>query len=115
MRVALAVLAACGPAIQPARRTTVEPPSERELDAARRVDAASCSQGFAFLFPGLGQACLGKPVEGAVLATLGAGELATGTAVATTQAQGVQHPGAGVPLIAVQDAWVYSLTDVELD
>jgi membrane protease YdiL (CAAX protease family) len=116
VRLALIVLlAACGPAIHEARMSASEPPSERELDAAERIAHASCGPGWHYLFPGIGQACQGKPREAAVLATLGAGELATGVTVAASQPDGVNHPGAGVPLIALQDVWVYSVIDARLD
>jgi membrane protease YdiL (CAAX protease family) len=116
MRIALlALLAACGPVIHEARMSSSEPASQRELDAASRVAAAKCGPGWRWLFPGVGQACHGKTADAAVLATLGAGELATGIAVATTSSQGLDHPGAAVPLVAFQDAWIYSIVDADLD
>jgi membrane protease YdiL (CAAX protease family) len=116
VRLALIVLlAACGPAIHEARMSASEPPSERELDAAVRVAHASCGLGWHAVFPGIGQACLGKPREAAVLATLGAVELATGVTVAVGQSDGVKHPGAAVPLVALQDTWLYSIMDATLD
>jgi len=92
-----------------------EPPSERELDAAERVRHAKCGAAWRWVFPGVGQACFGKPGEGAVLATVAAGELATGVTVATTNSQGLDHPGASVPLLVVEDAWLYSAIDIDLD
>jgi membrane protease YdiL (CAAX protease family) len=116
VRVALLVfLVACGPAIHEARMSAAEPPSERELEAAERVAHASCGEGWHWLFPGVGQACQGKPREAAVLATLGAVELATGVTVAVGQPDGVTHPGAAAPLIALQDTWVYSVIDARLE
>jgi membrane protease YdiL (CAAX protease family) len=111
------VLAACGPAIRHARLSSSDPPSARELDAAERIAASPCSVGLHWLFPGIAQACLGRPYDAAVLATLGASELATGIAVGIANHQGLDHPGAALPLVAVQDLWIYSAydADIELD
>jgi membrane protease YdiL (CAAX protease family) len=92
-----------------------EPPSERELEAAARIRDAKCGTSLRWLFPGIGQACLGKPGEAAVIATLGGGELATGVIVAATNSQGLSNPGAAVPLLALEDTWLYSAIDVDLD
>jgi membrane protease YdiL (CAAX protease family) len=111
----LAALAACGPTIHEARMSYTEPASDRELDAAQRVAVRSCSESWDWLFPGVAQACLHKPAEAAVLATLAAGELTTGITVAVASSEGTGHPGAGVPLVAVQDTWLYSVVDGRLD
>src|SRR5690242_15087199 len=108
-----ALLAACAPAIHEARMSASEPPSERELDAEARVAASPCPHAVHWLFPGIGQACLGKPGDAAVLATLGAGELATGIAIGVDS--GFDHPGAALPLLVLQDTWVYSMFDADLD
>jgi membrane protease YdiL (CAAX protease family) len=50
-----------------------------------------------------------------VIATLGAGELATGITVATANSQGLDNPGAALPLLVFQDTYLYSVVDVELD
>lgn len=92
-----------------------EPALDRERDAEVRVAAQSCGDSWWWLFPGIAQVCLGKPAEAAVLATIGAGELTTGIAVAVAQPAGIDHPGAGVPLVAVQDTWLYSVADGQLD
>jgi membrane protease YdiL (CAAX protease family) len=46
---------------------------------------------------------------------LGAAELGTGITVAASSPDGVEHPGAAIPLIAFQDLWVYGIVDAVLD
>jgi membrane protease YdiL (CAAX protease family) len=111
----LGMLVACGPAIREARMSPSEPASERELDAAKRMAAPRCNPALRWVFPGIGQACVGKPADAAVVAALGIGELATGIGVATGTSQGIDHPGAAVPLLALEDTWLYSIVDVDLD
>jgi membrane protease YdiL (CAAX protease family) len=94
--------------VRQARLTADEPPSEIELDALRRVKANQCSGLLAASFPGAAQLCLGKTTEGAALATLGVAELATGVTAAVVN-QKITHPAAAAPLVAFQDAWVYSM------
>lgn len=108
----VALLSACVH-VRPARLTEAEPPSEVELDAARRVEANPCGRILPILFPGAPQACLGRLEEGAALASLGAAELATAVGVASQN--GLTHSGSAVPLTAFQDVWVGSVMDWGLE
>ena len=122
MRLSLAAVAAlaigCGPPLRPARTTDQEPPSSRELDSEQRVSAASCGPALGLAFPGLAQFCLDKPVEGAVLSGLAAAELGTAVGVAVHRDEGLDglsHPAAAVPLIGLQNLWIYGYADALFD
>ncbi len=117
---ALAALAACSRPVQTARTTLIEPPTTAEIEAGLAVDYRSCSPNLGWLFPGLAQLCLGKKVEGGVMASLAAAEIGTAVAVGVAtdydadgdgQADPFEHPGVFLPLSAVQDLWVYGLSD----
>lgn len=100
----------CSRPLARARLSALEPPAPEELDAAARVGRARCSSYLGLLFPGLGQLCLGEPGKAAVLAGLAAAEI--GTAVAVKRETGrSEHPGVVLPLVALQDLWVYGLAD----
>lgn len=75
---------------------------------------------WSLVWPGLGQVCSGRPTEGAVLASLAATEAAVATGTWLHQArEGVEQPWERpqvmVPLIGLQDLWVYGVADVLLD
>jgi membrane protease YdiL (CAAX protease family) len=106
-------MAACSRPVQTARTTPAQPPMPAEIAAAERQQARSCGDGWGLLFPGLGQLCLGKTAEGSALMALGAAEL--GTAVAVGRSQGWEHPGASVPLLGLQDLWVYGNADLYIE
>jgi membrane protease YdiL (CAAX protease family) len=99
----------------PVRTSFDAPPTDAELESTTRLADASCSGNWGLLFPGLAQLCTGRRAEGAVLMSLAAAEAATAIAVGTSSPQGVDHPGAGLPLIALQDAWLYGVVDSVLD
>lgn len=114
----LLVLAGCGPAPRPARTSAAQPPSARELDAQRRIREAECGPPLGLAFPGLAQFCHGKPAEGAVLSSLAAAELGTAIGVAIHEddgLEGLEHPGAAVPLIGLQNLWIYGYADAVFD
>jgi membrane protease YdiL (CAAX protease family) len=106
-------MAACSRPVTTARTTHAQPPMPAETAARERHEARRCDQGWGLLFPGLGQLCLGKRAEGSALMALGAAEL--GTAVAVGRSQGWDHPGAAVPLLGLQDLWVYGNADVYIE
>ncbi len=110
MKRALALLClsslACGPALRTARRSADEPQSERELQAEAHVASPSCAPLAMALTPGLGALCEGRTAEGIVLASLGAGELATGIGVALKH--DITYPGAAIPLLALSDLVLYT-------
>lgn len=117
-RIALAalVLAGCMRPVEQARTTRIEPPAPAEEEAAVRVGTARCSVAWGFLFPGLSQLCLKEDGKAAVLGGLGAAELSTSIAVATQNRTpegeaDFEHPGSSIPLIALQDLYVYGLAD----
>lgn len=114
-------LAACSRPVQTARTTLIEPPSEAEIEAGLALDYRSCSPRLGWLFPGLGQLCMGKTAEGGVLSGLAAAEIGTAVAVGVEtdydadgdgQADPFQHPGVALPLAGLQDLWIYGLSDV---
>lgn len=117
MRLAVCLLliapTACGPELHQARRSRDEPPSARELEALQRVRASRCRPVAALAFPGVNELCEGRALEGAALMGAGAAELATGIAVAAKN--GIEFPGAGAPLIAVQDLWLYGSFNAVLE
>jgi len=116
--VAAVTAAACSRPVQTARTTLIAPPSQAEIDAGLAVDYRSCSPNLGWLFPGLGQLCLGKKPEAAVLSSLAAAEIGTAVAVGVTtdydadgdgQPDPFQHPGVNLPASAVQDLWLLGL------
>ncbi len=118
--VAAVTAAACSRPVQTARTTLIAPPSQAEIDAGLAVETRSCSPSLGWLFPGLGQLCLGKRGEAAVLSSLAASEIGTALTVGVKtdyDADGdgepdpFQHPGVSLPLAAVQDLWLYGLAD----
>jgi membrane protease YdiL (CAAX protease family) len=117
----VALAAACSRPVQTARTTLIAPPSEAEIEAGFAYDDRSCSPSLGWLFPGLGQLCLGKKPEALALSSLAAAEIGTAVTVGVEteydadgdgQADPLSHPGVAVPLSAVQDLWLYGLSDV---
>jgi membrane protease YdiL (CAAX protease family) len=105
---------ACGPPMRPARTTTERAPSAREDEASAQIDDSACSSDLSLVFPGLGQLCQGRIAEGTTMATLGAAELGIGLGVGISRDDGLDgftHPGAAVPLLALQDLWLYGFAD----
>src|SRR5687768_9959695 len=102
------IAAACRPLPQ-ARRSVAEATSPAEEAAIARVAARRCDPVLGFLAPGLAQWCLRKDGEAALLLGLAAGE--AGAAIAIGQETGFDHPAAVVPLIGLQDLWVYGVAD----
>jgi membrane protease YdiL (CAAX protease family) len=111
---AIVVAAGCSRPLATARMSDAEPPAAVELEAAARLARPRCSRHLGLLFPGLAQACLRKDGEAALLGSLAAAEAVTAISVAqTTDESG--HPGVALPLIALQDLWVYGLGAAEID
>jgi membrane protease YdiL (CAAX protease family) len=100
-------LAACSRPLQHARTEKFQPVFPAERAAKARIEGAACSPSWGFLFPGLGHLCLRESGQGAALLTLGAAELATVIAVASSEPEGIEHPGAAIAAVAFQDLWVY--------
>ena len=109
----LSLTAACASAQHPVRRSTDEPPGEREIEARARFAEPGCKPPLAAFFPGLGQMTCGRPAEGKGLAVLGAAELGTGIAMGA--ARGFSSAAAQVPLLAYADLLTASTMDVVLD
>lgn len=101
--------AACGPPLQQARLSNFAPPSDRELEAAERIELRSCNPAWKWLLPGMGQICLREPGEGA--ATMTAFFAEVGAAVAVDQV----GSSAQAPLFALQDVYLYGVTRPTLD
>lgn len=100
--------------MRPARTTPERAPSAREEEASGQIDSAACGSGLSLLFPGVGQLCQGRIAEGTTMATLGAAELGIGVGVAVSRDDGLDgltHPAAAVPLLALQDLWLYGFAD----
>lgn len=109
-------IAACSRPVQTARTTVEEPAAFEEVAAAERLSGRACSPAWSYLFPGLGQLCTGKPTEGGAMVALGVAEIATGIYAATQVevAAGdstLSHPAVGLPLVAFQDLYVFSIAD----
>jgi membrane protease YdiL (CAAX protease family) len=96
-----------------ARLVSGSPPSEREQEARKRVIGGNCDARYGLLFPGLGQLCRGRAVEGSLMAGLGTAELST--ALASGAKNGFNQPGAAVPLLAFGDLLTYSVMDAVLE
>lgn len=100
--------------MRPARTAENQAPSERELEAERRVQDADCGPALSLLFPGVTQLCQGRTTEGVAFTALGAAELGTGLSVGLSRDEGwdgFSHPGAAVPLIAFQNTYAYAYAD----
>jgi len=108
---ALLLFAACSRPIQHARTEHFQPTFPAEARARERVQHAACSERWGLLFPGLGHLCQRDLKHGIPLLAAGAAELGTTIAVATTEADGISHPGAALPAIAFQDLWVYGVAE----
>lgn len=89
----------------------MQPVTAAEADAEQRLSARRCGGFFTSLVPGLPQICNNKTTEALVITTLAMGELGAAVGVGQRADDGYAHPGSVVPLIALQDAWVYSLGD----
>lgn len=103
------MVSACGPPMRYARTSRSQPVSERERDAWTRNKSARCSRNWGFLFPGLAQICQNRDTEGGIIAATAAVELGVGIVVG--EREGYEHPGAAIPLLAAQDAWLLGLAD----
>ncbi|QDG52980.1 CPBP family intramembrane metalloprotease [Persicimonas caeni] len=95
---------ACAIPTQSARLEPTAPPTEVEASADTRYKDRACSPYWSWLYPGLGQLCVGKTGEGATLAALGAAEIGSAIAFET-----------GVPLLAFQNVWVYGIADAYIE
>lgn len=103
-----ALAAACSRPVKPARTTLDQPVFAAETEAAERQKRRRCSDNWSLLLPGVGQMCRGKIAEGSMLAAGSLLELGTVLAVAESHPLGYSHPGAAIPLVALQDLWIYS-------
>jgi membrane protease YdiL (CAAX protease family) len=105
-------LAACAPPAR-ARLEASEPPSARELQAQRRLREARCDLAWRWLYPGVGHVCLGRGDEGGAIMALATAEL--GATLLVARREGIEHPGATLPLVALQDLWVYGVIEPALE
>ncbi|HTM19309.1 MAG TPA: hypothetical protein VL172_02340, partial [Kofleriaceae bacterium] len=111
--VACVVSTGCMRPVQHGRTERFAPPTARELEARQRVTHRKCSPEWGMLVPGLGHVCNGQGTEGAVIGGVAAAEI--GTAVVVGQDHPLDHPGVGIPLIALQDLWLIDLIDPRVD
>ena len=114
---AIVALAGCFRPTPRARTTAIEPPSPAEIEAADRIDTRSCSEMWSFAFPGLGQLCTGQRGEGIGMLALGAAEIGAAVYAATEVdvapgESALEHPAVGLPLVGLQDLYIYSVADV---
>lgn len=109
----VALAASCSRPLKTARLDHAEPLHAEEAAAEARQVERRCGDGWALLFPGLGQMCLKKDAEAASLMVLGAAELAA--TVSVGERQGYDHPGAALPLLALQDLWLYDNSNVVIE
>ncbi len=108
------VVASDAHGMQPARTRDDEAEKPREARARQLVADASCPAAVGLLFPGVGQFCLGKNAEGAVISGLAAAELGVGIsalAVRDEGLEGVSEPQVALPLVGLQYLWIYSYLD----
>ncbi|TNE87675.1 MAG: CPBP family intramembrane metalloprotease [Deltaproteobacteria bacterium] len=110
----LVVLAsACSRPLATARLDAMADPLPGEIEAAARWEQRACTPALGVLWPGLGQACLGQTEEAAVLATATAVEVAA-TVVLVREDPELTRQSTLVPIVGLQNLWVYGLTDVAL-
>lgn len=103
----------CSRPLKNARLSADDPVYPAESEAAERQRSRKCSDYWGILIPGLSQLCRGKNIEGTALIAAGAIELGTGIAVG--RERGFEHPGSAIPLVAVQDTWVYANVEPFID
>jgi membrane protease YdiL (CAAX protease family) len=103
--------AGCFRPVATARTSRIEPPAAEEIEARVELDHRACTPNLAFLFPGLGQLCLRRGGQGALMASVAAAEIGSAIAVGV-EVEDAEHPGVALPLLAVQDLWVYGVVDV---
>ena len=89
------------------------PASDRELEAAGKVQAPKCNPRLGSLWPGAAQYCYGAERTGLLLAGLGAAEL--GTAIGAAIDQNIQAPSSAVPLLAFGDLLTFGVMDAVLE
>ena len=121
MRAALITLAlipavaGCSRTVRTARVSKLEPTMPAEREARARLTKPPCSPKLAILFPGLGQICTRRAKEGAALMALSVAEIATGVGIGLNNDDGFSHPAAALPLLAVQDLWIYGFSTPGID
>jgi membrane protease YdiL (CAAX protease family) len=118
MGVALSLLASCAVPKRTARLEPSAPPTDIEEQARERLDDPACSASWSWLFPGVGQLCMGKTGEGAALTALTASEIGAAVAVAQLEVAGEEdRPLAPetLPLVGLQNLWAYSVADIYLE
>jgi membrane protease YdiL (CAAX protease family) len=103
----------CVRPVQTARLDTLAEPMPAELAAHADWEDKSCAPSLGLLWPGVGQACLGHPVEGAILAGAAAAEVAATVALVRTD-PALERTSTLVPIVGLQNLWVYGVTDVAL-
>jgi membrane protease YdiL (CAAX protease family) len=115
---ALACMAAvaCARPLKTGRIDAAAPESSAEIEARLRLTAPACAPYLGLFFPGLSQICMGERAKGSAMVALGAAELSTGLAVgfSVKDAQGrpdFSHPGATLPLLGLQDLYMYGVAD----
>jgi len=111
----------CSAPIRHARLDPAAAPSAVEIDAADRARNRSCGPTVGLLWPGIGQACLGRPQEAAILATMAGAELGVGIAglalIPSDNQTGelLSDSGQAVAFAGVQNLWTYSISRSALD
>jgi membrane protease YdiL (CAAX protease family) len=112
----LALVVSLGGCLRPVQRGRTEklaPPTRAELEAGERARNRRCSLNWGLAFPGLGHMCNRQDGEAAVTGGLAVAEVATAIGVARNEAN--DHPGVGIPLVALQDLWLIGAVDPYLD
>lgn len=107
----LVVLSACVRPVPRARHSVIEPPAPIEVDAEVQVRSARCNPHWGLAFPGLGHLCMGDDDTGGILAA-GTAVAGGATYYGYRQTEDGEHAAVVVPLVIVQDLWVYGLSDV---
>ena len=106
----------CAGAPRPARMDPSAPPTDVELDAAARLADPACSGRLGFFAPGVGQLCYGKTAEGVTLLGLTAAEgTLAGVAGNVGDGPALENPGVILPLVGIQNLWIYGVIDPYLD
>lgn len=111
----IGTLSSCSRPVKPARTSPDQPVFAAEREALQRQAQRRCSDSWSLLVPGVSQICRRKYVEGGGLMSASLLELGTILAVGESHPLGYSHPGAVIPLVALQDIWIYSNTEPLVD
>lgn len=103
----------CASPLHPARTSPVQPVSERERVAEERYENRRCSPTLGLAFPGAGHYCLRQPATAAILAGLGASEIAL--SAWTASELGFNDNRTVLSFVALQNTYIVGIVDPILE